>query len=103
MKVVILAGGRGSRLAEVTEVMPKPMVQIGEHPILWHIMKHFAAFGHKEFVLALGYKGDVIKEFFLHYRLLSASSPSTSPSGTTRCTTRDIERRLEGASGRDRA
>lgn len=73
MKVVILAGGRGSRLAELTEVVPKPMVQIGERPILWHIMKHFAAYGHKEFVLALGYKGYVVKEFFLHYKLLSAS------------------------------
>jgi len=73
MKVVILAGGRGSRLAELTEVVPKPMVRIGERPMLWHIMKHFARFGHKEFVVALGYKGYVIKEFFLQYRLLSAS------------------------------
>jgi len=73
MKVVILAGGRGSRLAELTEVVPKPMVRIGERPMLWHIMKHFARYGHREFVVALGYKGYVIKEFFLNYRLLSAS------------------------------
>jgi glucose-1-phosphate cytidylyltransferase len=83
MKVVILAGGRGSRLAELTEVVPKPMVQIGERPILWHIMKHFAAFGHKEFVLALGYKGYVIKEFFLQYKLLSASLTVDLASGTS--------------------
>ena len=83
MKVVILAGGRGSRLAELTEIVPKPMVQIGERPILWHIMKHFAAFGHKEFVLALGYKGYVIKEFFLQYKLLSASLTVDLVSGTS--------------------
>ena len=73
MKVVILAGGRGSRLAELTEIVPKPMVHVGERPILWHIMKYFASFGHKEFVIALGYKGEVIKEFFLRYRLLNGS------------------------------
>jgi glucose-1-phosphate cytidylyltransferase len=65
MKVVILAGGLGTRLAEETEVKPKPMVEIGERPILWHIMKHYAFYGFKEFVIALGYKGDVIKRFFL--------------------------------------
>jgi glucose-1-phosphate cytidylyltransferase len=84
MKVVILAGGRGSRLAELTEVVPKPMVEIGERPILWHIMKHFARFGHKEFVIALGYKGHVVKEFFLHYRLLSATLTVDLADGSTR-------------------
>jgi glucose-1-phosphate cytidylyltransferase len=83
MKVVILAGGRGSRLAELTEVVPKPMVQVGDRPILWHIMKHFAAFGHKEFILALGYKGYIIKEFFLQYKLLSASLTVDLASGTS--------------------
>lgn len=73
MKVVILAGGMGSRLAELTEVVPKPMVQIGGRPILWHIMKHFAAYGHKEFLVALGYKSDVVKDFFLKYRTLNTS------------------------------
>jgi glucose-1-phosphate cytidylyltransferase len=90
MKVVILAGGRGSRLAELTEVVPKPMVQIGERPILWHIMKHFAAFGHREFVLALGYKGYVIKEFFLQYKLLSASLTVDLASGTSQVHDEDI-------------
>jgi glucose-1-phosphate cytidylyltransferase len=64
MKVVFLAGGRGTRLAEETEVRPKPMVEIGEHPILWHLMKHYAHFGFKEFVVALGYKGEAIRRYF---------------------------------------
>lgn len=67
MKVAILAGGRGTRLAEETEIRPKPMVEIGGLPILWHIMKHYAHYGHKDFVIALGYKGDVIKEYMLRY------------------------------------
>jgi glucose-1-phosphate cytidylyltransferase len=70
MKVIILAGGFGTRLTEETEVKPKPMVEIGERPILWHIMKHYASYGHKEFVIALGYKGDVIKRYFLDYSSL---------------------------------
>ena len=70
MKVVILAGGFGSRLQEETTVKPKPMVEIGEHPILWHIMNIYAAHGHKEFIVALGYKGGVIKNYFLNYYYL---------------------------------
>jgi glucose-1-phosphate cytidylyltransferase len=64
MKVVILAGGHGSRLSEHTTLRPKPMVEIGEHPILWHIMKIYAAHGFDDFVIACGYKGEVIKEYF---------------------------------------
>ena len=67
MKVVILCGGKGTRLREETEYRPKPMVPIGDRPILWHIMKTYAAHGHKEFILCLGYKGDVIKDFFRNY------------------------------------
>jgi len=67
MKVVIFCGGLGTRLREETEFRPKPMVPIGERPILWHIMKLYAHYGHKEFVLCLGYKGDVIKEYFRNY------------------------------------
>ena len=63
MKVAILAGGTGSRLAEETHVRPKPMVEIGGWPILWHIMKHYDHYGFREFVIALGYKGEVIREF----------------------------------------
>ena len=73
MKVVILAGGFGTRLAEYTETIPKPMVPIGGRPIIWHIMRRYAAFGHHDFVLALGYKAELIKEYFLHYRTLSSS------------------------------
>ena len=72
MKVILLAGGFGSRLSEYTEVLPKPMVPIGGKPILWHIMKTYAHFGHKDFYVALGYKAEVIKEYFLHYRTLNA-------------------------------
>ena len=67
MKVVILCGGKGTRLREETEYRPKPMVPIGNRPILWHIMKIYASHGYKEFVLCLGYKGDMIKEFFRNY------------------------------------
>lgn len=68
MKAVILAGGRGTRLAEETSLRPKPMVEIGGRPILWHIMKIYAAHGVTDFVICLGYKGWQIKEFFLNYR-----------------------------------
>jgi glucose-1-phosphate cytidylyltransferase len=71
MKVIILAGGLGTRLAEETTIKPKPMVEIGGHPILWHIMKHYGHCGFKEFFIALGYRGDVIKRFFVDYYNLS--------------------------------
>jgi len=72
MKVVILAGGFGTRLSEYTGNIPKPMVAVGGRPILWHIMRTYAHFGHKDFHLALGYKAEVIKEYFLHYHSLNA-------------------------------
>jgi len=64
MKVIILAGGFGTRLSEETDLIPKPLVKIGEKPILWHIMKQYSAFGYNEFVILLGYKGHMIKEYF---------------------------------------
>lgn len=70
-KVVILAGGLGTRLAEETEVKPKPMVEIGGRPIIWHIMKHYAHYGFNEFFIALGYKGNVIKRYFYDYYTFS--------------------------------
>jgi glucose-1-phosphate cytidylyltransferase len=73
MKVVILAGGLGTRLAEETEIKPKPMVEIGGHPIIWHIMKHYVHHGFSEFVVALGYKGDDIKRYFLDYHRLGSN------------------------------
>ena len=68
MKVVILCGGKGTRLREETEFRPKPMLPIGTRPILWHIMKYYATQGHSEFILCLGYKGEMIKEYFRNYR-----------------------------------
>lgn len=68
MKVVILAGGFGTRLAELTATIPKPMVEIGGYPVLWHIMKHYATQGHREFIIALGYKGYEIKKYFLDFQ-----------------------------------
>jgi glucose-1-phosphate cytidylyltransferase len=67
VKVVIFCGGMGLRMREASEAVPKPMVPIGHRPILWHVMKYYASWGHKEFILCLGYKGDVIKDYFLNY------------------------------------
>ncbi len=72
MKVVILCGGLGTRLREETDLKPKPMVEIGGRPILWHIMKSYAAQGFTEFVLCLGYKGEKIKEYFLNYQAMGS-------------------------------
>ncbi len=90
MKVVILAGGFGTRLSEETATRPKPMVEIGGRPIIWHIMRHFSHYGFNEFVVALGYKAEIIKQYFMQYSLLSSDlsvnlangevTPKTSPS-----------------------
>jgi glucose-1-phosphate cytidylyltransferase len=85
-KVVILAGGLGTRLAEETEIKPKPMVEVGGRPILWHIMKHYTHYGFKEFFVALGYKGEAIKRYFLDYSGLSGSM-------TIELTTGKVEKR----------
>lgn len=71
IQIVILCGGMGTRLREETEFRPKPMVNIGSHPLLWHIMKYYSQFGHKDFILALGYKGEMIKNYFCHYELMN--------------------------------
>lgn len=71
IKVVILCGGAGTRLREQTEFIPKPLVRIGERPILWHIMKTFAHYGFKDFILCLGYKGEMIKQYFYEYKMLN--------------------------------
>ncbi len=81
MKVVILTGGFGTRLAEETDIIPKPMVEISGKPILWHIMKHHTYFGFNEFILALGYKGEIIKDFFMKYHFLSNSFTVNTKSG----------------------
>lgn len=72
MKVVIFAGGRGTRIAEESIIRPKPMIEIGGKPILWHIMKIYAAYGHTEFIICLGYKGGLIKEYFVNYFMHNA-------------------------------
>lgn len=69
MKVVILAGGRGTRISEESIIKPKPMVEIGDYPILWHIMKYYSAYGYNEFIICCGYKGYMIKEYFANYYL----------------------------------
>ena len=69
MKVVILAGGRGTRISEESHLKPKPMITIGEQPILWHIMKYYSSFGFHDFVICCGYKGHIIKEYFADYYL----------------------------------
>jgi glucose-1-phosphate cytidylyltransferase len=72
MKVVLLAGGLGSRLSEFTQIIPKPMIQVGGKPILWHVMNTYAKYGHTDFFVALGYKAEVIKDYFLNYRALNS-------------------------------
>ena len=73
MKVVILCGGKGTRLREETEYKPKPMVEIGDRPIVWHIMKLYSYYGFKDFILCLGYKHQVIREYFLNYRYMNSN------------------------------
>lgn len=85
MKVVILAGGLGSRLAEETTLRPKPMVEIGGRPILWHIMKIYSAHGINDFIICLGYKGSLIKEFFANYFLYSADVTIDLANDTIQC------------------
>ncbi len=91
MRVAILAGGLGTRLAEETTVKPKPMVEIGGRPILWHIMKHYAHYGFNEFVVALGYKGDAIKRHFLDYYALAGSLSINLATGNVETHTKECE------------
>ncbi|MBZ0298015.1 MAG: glucose-1-phosphate cytidylyltransferase [Anaerolineae bacterium] len=83
MKVVILAGGLGTRLAEETELKPKPMVEIGGQPIMWHIMMHYAHYDFKHFVIALGYKGEVIKKYMVDYCALNSNLTVNMATGET--------------------
>lgn len=82
MKIVILAGGLGTRLTEETEITPKPMVEIGDKPILWHIMKHYDHYEFNEFYIALGYKGNIIKKYFLDYYKLTSDLTVDLSSGS---------------------
>src|SRR5215475_2973143 len=91
MKVVILAGGLGTRLSEETSIRPKPMVEIGPHPILWHIMKLYSHFGLNEFVVCCGYKGYVIKEYFTNYVLHRSDVTVDMKSGDLEIHHREVE------------
>ena len=91
MKVVILAGGFGTRLQEETETRPKPMIEIGGRPILWHIMKYYAHFGFREFYIALGYKGDMIKRYFLDYYALNGSMTINLSNGDVQAHNKECE------------
>jgi len=82
MKVIILAGGLGTRLSEYTDLIPKPMVKIGGKPIIWHIMNSYAKFGHKDFYIALGYKADLVKDYFLNYRMLNSDFTTNLKDGS---------------------
>ena len=81
MKVILLAGGLGTRLSEYTELVPKPMVKVGGKPLIWHIMNTYAKFGHNDFYVALGYKAELIKEYFLNYHTLNSDFSVNLSSG----------------------
>ena len=91
MKVVILAGGHGTRLSEETAIRPKPMVEIGGRPILWHIMKGYSAAGFHDFVICLGYRGDVIKDFFASYNLHASDVTFDLAANSMTTHTNDVE------------
>ena len=81
MKVVLFCGGLGMRMRDYSEVLPKPMVPIGYRPILWHVMKYYAHYGHTDFILCLGYRGDLIKKYFLEYNECLSNDFVLSPGG----------------------
>jgi glucose-1-phosphate cytidylyltransferase len=83
MKVVLFCGGQGTRLRDYSETIPKPMVNIGYRPLLWHVMKYYAYYGHKDFILCLGYKGDVVKNYFLNYSETLSNDFTLSDGGKT--------------------
>jgi len=83
MKVVLFCGGLGTRLREHSDTIPKPLMNIGYRPILWHLMRYYAHFGHKDFILALGYRGDLIREYFLHYNEAMSNDFTLTNGGKT--------------------
>ena len=86
MKVVLFCGGLGTRLREHSETIPKPLVNVGYRPIIWHLMRYYAHFGHKDFVLCLGYRGDMIREYFLQLRTSACPTTSRCPMAARRST-----------------
>ena len=97
MKVAILAGGAGTRLAEETEIKPKPMVEIGGMPIILHIMNHYAHYGLEDFVIALGYKGEVIKKYFVDYCSLNSNLRVDLKTGQVEAQVALLENHVPGA------
>lgn len=91
MKVVLLAGGKGTRLGEETQYKPKPLVEIGDKPILWHIMQTYSKYGHHEFIICCGYKGNMIKEYFLKYRMKYSNVGINMATGMTKFIGDNIE------------
>ncbi|MGH7277245.1 MAG: sugar phosphate nucleotidyltransferase [Candidatus Rokuibacteriota bacterium] len=92
MKVVLFCGGFGARLKEYSDTIPKPMVPIGHRPVIWHLMKYYAYYGHKDFILCLGYRGDVVRQYFLQYEECMSNDFVLSAGGRTRhLYSRDIE------------
>ena len=92
MKVVLFCGGFGTRLREHSETIPKPLVNVGYRPIIWHLMRYYAHFGHKDFILCLGYRGDMLREYFLNYRdCMSNDFELSLPGREVKLLTRDIE------------
>jgi glucose-1-phosphate cytidylyltransferase len=83
MKVVLFCGGLGTRLREHSETIPKPLVSVGYRPIVWHLMRYYASFGHKDFILCLGYRGDAIREYFLNYNEAMSNDFTLSDGGRT--------------------
>ena len=92
MKVLILAGGYGTRISEESGTRPKPMVEIGENPILWHIMKHYSSYGLNEFVILCGYKGHCIKEYFSNYFTMKSSVTFDLANNSMEVINSDVER-----------
>jgi glucose-1-phosphate cytidylyltransferase len=91
MKVVLFCGGLGTRLREHSETIPKPLVNIGARPILWHLMRYYAHFGHKDFILCLGYRGDLVREYFLKYDECLSNDFTLQPGGKVELHSRDIQ------------
>src|SRR5882762_8030031 len=94
MKVVLFCGGLGTRLREHSDTIPKPLVTIGNRPVVWHLMRYYAHFGHRDFVLCLGYRGDMIREYFLKYND-AMFNDFTLREGGRRIEVRSCRRRLE--------
>ena len=92
MKVVLFCGGLGTRLREHSDTIPKPLVPVGNRPIIWHLMRYYAHFGHKDFVLCLGYRGEMIREYFLNYQdAMSNDFTLTLPSGNVEMLKKGVE------------